>query len=116
MKTAPIARGHSKELSITAPVSGARLLLALLRGGLFLGSGLCSFLRCVLHRLILPKHQICDQQRSQCDSYIELIAKNVKKKVTVAHRLLRCRVAKTFCPLFVLPIRTRFRVSRRCVW
>ncbi len=38
-------------------------LLLFLRSSLLLCRGLGSFLGCVLHRLILPKHQICDLKK-----------------------------------------------------
>src|SRR5438067_13309766 len=75
MKKAPIPRGLVSETFV--PIGTPRLLL-LLRGCFFLRS---SFLGCVLHRLILPKHQNFAIRKSQCDSYIRLFEKNVKEKM-----------------------------------
>ena len=74
-----MAGPYRSELVAATP-SGAPRLLLFLRGGLLFCWGL--FLRCVLHRLILPNIKICDSlKRSQCDSYIRLFASKVKKKM-----------------------------------
>ena len=62
------------------PLWEVRLLLTLFRG--LLRSLLCSsFLRCVLHRLILPNIKFATSTRSQCDLYIRFFGTKVKKKM-----------------------------------
>jgi len=62
IKTAPLA-GAVESLLLRAPLSGDRgELLLFLRSSLLL-RGLCSFLGCVLHRLILPNIKICDLKK-----------------------------------------------------
>ena len=62
------------------PLSRATGLLLFLGWGLF-RSLLRSLLSCVLHRAILPNVKFAIQYRSQCDSYIRLFAREVKKKM-----------------------------------
>ena len=40
------------------------------------------FLVAFFIELILPKRKICNPYRSQCDSYINSFARDVKKKIT----------------------------------
>jgi hypothetical protein len=78
---------------LCAPVRGAPKLLLLFRSSFFLRGG---FLRCALHRLILPNIKFCDFEKSQCDSYIRLFATKVKRKMhfepasSYEHRAMRC--------------------------
>ena len=72
----------ASEWNSLALFRAAPQLLLFLRSSLLFGGGLFC---CALHRLILPNIKFCDQ-KSQCDSYIRLFARKVKKKMrTVSH-------------------------------
>ena len=77
MKKAPETGALDRTL-FCPPLSGHAHLLLFLGGGFLLRGG---FLGCALHRLILPKHQNFAIRKSQCDSYIRLFGRKVKKKM-----------------------------------
>jgi len=94
----PENRGLGVEF--VSPFQGGAKLLLFLRSSLLFRGGLFC---CALHRLILPNIKFCDQ-KSQCDSYIRLFARKVKKKMRRASHSDLFRVASP---------RTRERVFAR---
>jgi hypothetical protein len=63
-----------------ALLQGLPKLLLLLRSSFLLRGSLFG---CALHRLILPNIEFCDLEKPQCDSYIKLFARKVKKKMHI---------------------------------
>ena len=75
MKKAPETGALEWNLAL---LQGLPKLLLLFRSSFFLGGSLFG---CALHRLILPNIEFCDFEKPQCDSYIKLFARKVKKKM-----------------------------------
>src|SRR5579863_3977554 len=78
MKKAPETGALDWKLCLPTLPQGTPALLLLFCGCLFLRG---CFLGCALHRLILPKHQNFAIRKSQCDSYIRLFVRKVKRKM-----------------------------------
>ena len=77
MKKAPETGALEWNLAL---LQGLPKLLLLLRSSFLLRGSLFG---CALHRLILPNIEFCDLEKPQCDSYIKLFARKVKKKMHI---------------------------------
>ena len=77
MKKAPETGASESNFAL---LQGVPKLLLLLRSSFFLRGSLFG---CALHRLILPNIKFCDLEKPQCDSYIRLFARKVKKKMHI---------------------------------
>ena len=75
MKKAPEIGALEWNLAL---LQGVPKLLLFLRSSFLLRGSLFG---CALHRLILPNIEFCDLKKPQCDSYIRLFARKVKKKM-----------------------------------
>lgn len=73
---------QNRRRSVEFPLTRELVYFFFFAGAFFVAFLAVAFLVAFFIQKILPKRKICNLYRSQCDSYIRLFAREVKKKIS----------------------------------